>query len=442
MKTRILTLVLMLTLISTSTFASQAMTTVCNCWYCRLPSVWVNGIQVEFVDQEPIIVDDRTLVPVRGVFEYVGFEVDWNPESRQATLTSDDYEVILTIGSAKFTTNGVVHMLDVPAQIINGRTMLPIRAVLESLGYYVYWDNNLRMVLINSTPTKYVEIAGKQLNTALVELGLSGRDLTNENIEPLRYFVNLVSLFIGFSEVSDMTPIAQLTNLRYLELNNTQISDIGSIAELTDLATLKLSNNQIRDFSPLAELTNLTELTLWGDQINNIYPIGYLENLEKFDLIFTRTTDISALANLSNITNLVLTGNWQLEDITPLANLTKLERLVLSASRVSDITPLSGLTNLTYLTLTHAPVRDITSLGYLINLTSLSLADTLVSDITPLTNLTNLTWLSLPRLQNDDLTPLAYLTNLTFLVYWGNADTDWSPVAHVEDVIGRDMVWN
>jgi len=106
---------------------------------------------VSFEGQNPVIVDGRTLVPVRGVFEALGFDVGWNPDSQQVTLTSDDV-VVLTIGSNAFLANGTSHILDVPAQIINGRTMLPIRAVVESVGYYVGWSNAARTVLISSVP--------------------------------------------------------------------------------------------------------------------------------------------------------------------------------------------------------------------------------------------------------------------------------------------------
>jgi len=101
--------------------------------------VTINGSQVNFSDQGPTIVDGRTLVPVRGVFEELGFEVNWEQDTQTAKLTRNGYEVTLTIGSASFTTNGESHTLDVPAQIIGGRTMLPIRAVLESVGYSVNW---------------------------------------------------------------------------------------------------------------------------------------------------------------------------------------------------------------------------------------------------------------------------------------------------------------
>ena len=116
-------------------------------------SVSVDGQSVSFENQEPVIVDGRTLVPVRGVFEVLGFDVGWDGNAQQVTLTSDRYVVILTIGNTVFTTNGTRHNLDVPAQIISGSTMLPIRAVVESVGYSLDWDEATRTVIINSIST-------------------------------------------------------------------------------------------------------------------------------------------------------------------------------------------------------------------------------------------------------------------------------------------------
>ena len=120
--------------------------------YANDINVTIYGQQVTFGDQQPVIIDGRTLVPVRGVFELMGFEVDWDDANRQAILESEDYIVIITIGSSVFTTNGVEHTFDVPAQTIGGRTMVPIRLVLESVGYYLDWDGGTQTVLISSTP--------------------------------------------------------------------------------------------------------------------------------------------------------------------------------------------------------------------------------------------------------------------------------------------------
>ena len=70
--------------------------------------VTVDGTQVEFAAQQPVIVGGRTLVPVRGVFEQLGFEVDWCPDTRRVFLTKESggavtLEVVLTIGSDNFT---------------------------------------------------------------------------------------------------------------------------------------------------------------------------------------------------------------------------------------------------------------------------------------------------------------------------------------------------
>ena len=114
-------------------------------------AVTVNGQPINFPGgQEPVIIDGRTLVPVRGVFEAMGFDVDWNRTTRQAILTRAGDEIVITIDSTTFTTNGTSYTLDVPAQIIGGRTLVPIRYVLESVGYDLNWQSATRTVVITS----------------------------------------------------------------------------------------------------------------------------------------------------------------------------------------------------------------------------------------------------------------------------------------------------
>jgi len=103
---------------------------------------------VDFDGQQPAIIDGRTLVPVRGVFEHLGFDVDWNQETQTATLTSAMHQINITAGYAAFRNNGVYFMLDVPAQIIDGRIMVPIRAIIQSLGMHVEWNGQTSTVEI------------------------------------------------------------------------------------------------------------------------------------------------------------------------------------------------------------------------------------------------------------------------------------------------------
>ena len=110
----------------------------------------VDGVRLTFDGQQPVILNGRTLVPIRGVFEQLGFDVSWNAEAHQAILARTGYIIIITIGSDVFTTNGERHLLDVTAQIISNSTMLPIRAVLESVGYELNWDSGTRTANIVS----------------------------------------------------------------------------------------------------------------------------------------------------------------------------------------------------------------------------------------------------------------------------------------------------
>ena len=113
-------------------------------------SVSIEGELVNFEGQGPVIVDGRTLVPVRGVFEALGFEVEWDEVERTVILHREGHLVAITVDSEAFITNARNYTLDVPAQIINDRTMLPIRLVLESVGYNVGWDESTRTVTISA----------------------------------------------------------------------------------------------------------------------------------------------------------------------------------------------------------------------------------------------------------------------------------------------------
>ena len=107
-------------------------------------SVTVSAAQVKVndkpIDAEAVIVEGRTLVPVRGVFEELGYTVEYDADTKTAVLTKGSSSVVMTAGEASFTANGESITPEVPQQIINSRFMLPLRAVGEALGAEVDWD--------------------------------------------------------------------------------------------------------------------------------------------------------------------------------------------------------------------------------------------------------------------------------------------------------------
>ena len=107
--------------------------------------VWYNCAFIEF-DQQPIIENGRTLVPMRKIFETLGATVDWNGETQTITSTKGDTTIILTVGNKTAYKNGEAIELDVPAKIINGRTLVPVRFIAESLDITVEWDDYYKIV--------------------------------------------------------------------------------------------------------------------------------------------------------------------------------------------------------------------------------------------------------------------------------------------------------
>ena len=110
-------------------------------------NVLLNGQTIAF-DQPPIIIDGRTLVPLRAIFEALGATVDWDGNTQTVTATRDNIVIKITIGDNKLYVNNNVTVLDVPAQIVNDRTLVPVRAVSEAFGCNVDWDGDTQTVII------------------------------------------------------------------------------------------------------------------------------------------------------------------------------------------------------------------------------------------------------------------------------------------------------
>ncbi len=111
--------------------------------------VIVDGVEL-YTDVPPKIINDRTLVPMRAIFEAIGAKVEWKDSTKTVIGTKGNDKIVLQIGSKKATVNGETYTLDSPAVIVNNRTLVPIRFIAESLGAEVYWDNINRRVIIST----------------------------------------------------------------------------------------------------------------------------------------------------------------------------------------------------------------------------------------------------------------------------------------------------
>ncbi len=107
----------------------------------------------EGYDTKPVIVDGRTLLPVRAVIENFDGNVNWNNDTKEVILTHNENEIVLTINSTQALLNDKVQTLDTAPIIINNRTMLPIRFIAESFGFNIEWNENNKTIIITENDT-------------------------------------------------------------------------------------------------------------------------------------------------------------------------------------------------------------------------------------------------------------------------------------------------
>ncbi|MBE7046538.1 MAG: copper amine oxidase N-terminal domain-containing protein [Ruminococcaceae bacterium] len=99
-------------------------------------------------DVMPQIIDSRTMVPMRGIFEAFGAKITWVEVTKTVVAETPDVIITLRVGHPVAKVNGEAKNLDVPAQIIDGRTLVPVRFIAESLGCKVDWQADTRTVII------------------------------------------------------------------------------------------------------------------------------------------------------------------------------------------------------------------------------------------------------------------------------------------------------
>lgn len=113
--------------------------------------VYVNAVQMSFPDQKPIInCDNRTLIPVRFVSEALGGKVEWNSHTTQVKIQHEGKSIVLNIGEKQALIGDNSIMLDTSADIVNNRTLVPLRFIGECLGAEVQWNGEKGEIYIST----------------------------------------------------------------------------------------------------------------------------------------------------------------------------------------------------------------------------------------------------------------------------------------------------
>lgn len=108
------------------------------------------GVQTKaFLDVAPLLQQETVFVPLRGVLNQFGATLHWNAGERTVNIVKQDKRIDLPVGSSSALVNGRSVSLQVPARIVNGRTLIPLRFVSEGLDLKVNWDSRTKSITIS-----------------------------------------------------------------------------------------------------------------------------------------------------------------------------------------------------------------------------------------------------------------------------------------------------
>lgn len=111
-------------------------------------TVYLEDGDVKF-DTPPVIKGDRILIPVRAISEAMGADVLWDGEARTVTIVKEEITILFYIDEGTVFVNGVETEIDVPGNIMNSRTMVPLRFIAEQLGLKVIWDSETETAILS-----------------------------------------------------------------------------------------------------------------------------------------------------------------------------------------------------------------------------------------------------------------------------------------------------
>jgi len=185
--------------------------------------------------------------------------------------------------------------------------------------------------------------------------GLFGSNITT--LSDLKWFENLVNLYLSNCKIKSLDGIESLTKLQMLDISNNNLSNINAVRNLKKLVYLFCSrNSKLTDLSPIKNLVNLETLDISNTGIANLSPLKNLKNLNFLYASNSNITNISVLSNLKNLAVLELSGN-KISNVSPLKDLDKIISLNLSNNNISDIMPIQKFSRMG-IDLTQNPISE------------------------------------------------------------------------------------
>ncbi len=147
-----------------------------------------------------------------------------------------------------------------------------------------------------------VVIAGQSYSLDADYIDLTGKNVTNADIENLKYLTNLTTIQLSDnSRVTDLSALGGLTKLESLWLDDTGISDISPLSGCKNLREMGIKNTKVKDISALSNCTKLSKLIAVNCNISNISPLANCPDMRELWISENPITDFSPLVKLNNL---------------------------------------------------------------------------------------------------------------------------------------------
>jgi len=159
--------------------------------YANNISVTLDGTQIQF-GVPPQMIEGRTLVPLRAIFEALGADIVWDGQTQTVTAVRNYTTVVMQVGNPVITVNNASVTLDVAPRIIDGATLVPARAVGESFGVDVDWNGATQTVVLTTVQGTAAGRPSAQISTDLTDFANYWVELDGVRFAPGMRFSELL----------------------------------------------------------------------------------------------------------------------------------------------------------------------------------------------------------------------------------------------------------
>ncbi|MDR2615635.1 MAG: substrate-binding domain-containing protein [Oscillospiraceae bacterium] len=275
--------------------AILALVTAFSLWIGAAPAAAAADLAIEIdgktvaSDVAPVVKDGRTLVPLRVVTETLGASVEWDAGKNQAIIETAAYTVVFTLGSKTYTVNGAQKTLDVPAEARDGRTLVPLRALSESIGAEVSYDGvaNKAVIRYFTGLTGSVKVSGSTTLLPIMQAAVDKLLAANGGLS--------VAVSGGGSGagIKDTQEGANNVGMSSRELTADELSSLSPVAVASDgIAIIVHPSNPVQSLTKeQAAKIFLGEIKNWQDVGGSNAPI----------LVQTRETGSGTLSTLEEM---------------------------------------------------------------------------------------------------------------------------------------------